>query len=399
MESNSKCKLHPDQELSLYCEEKECECFICSMCIISHHKHSLRHISTLIPLFKESLDSAIKNTEENTKMMNDILKDISHKFKELNNTEYLYEKEQTEFIDSLIYKIRQEDSERKVQKSKILATLSELANNANLEICISRNNLIQWQDMKKELVSKPEINSLTKIKDKLNAKDNLISKVKLINDKFKEIEKFVENSKIACLFKSEMINSFFTDKRISELLSQINEQRTKQFNAEIAEAKKEINKMYDIVNKLIAENTELAPKLSESNQEIINLKESIAFLEKDNAQKSSECETLLKQLQAFENQRIKGGEDQLSIYSNQGFLQTGYITSLSVKQMMLNGFKNLVAVSMITPFEFKEAMALKAAAAEAPKDTKKEMAEKPKAEEKKEEEVVGGLGGMFGDDM
>jgi len=96
-------------------------------------------------------------------------------------------------------------------------------------------------------------------------------------------------------------------------------------------------------------------------------------------------------------------------YLTAASLQTGYITSLSVKQMMLNGFKNLVAVSMTTPFEFKEAKALKAAAAEAPKDTKKEKAEKPKEaakpkaeekkEEKKEEEVVGGLGNMFGDDM
>ncbi len=89
-------------------------------------------------------------------------------------------------------------------------------------------------------------------------------------------------------------------------------------------------------------------------------------------------------------------------------LQSGYPTSLAAKQLIMTGFKNLVALTMTTPYDFKQAKALKEAsqaAAAAPAATKEK--EKPKKEEKKKEEekkeekkeeevAVGGFGDIFG---
>ena len=89
-------------------------------------------------------------------------------------------------------------------------------------------------------------------------------------------------------------------------------------------------------------------------------------------------------------------------------LQAGYPTTLSVRQMVMGGFKNLVALTMTTAYDFKQAKALKEvakqAAAEKPVEAPKKEApkkeekkkEEEKKEEKKEEEAVGGFGDIFG---
>lgn len=90
-------------------------------------------------------------------------------------------------------------------------------------------------------------------------------------------------------------------------------------------------------------------------------------------------------------------------------LEAGYPTSLSVKQMIMGGFKNLVACTMSAPYDFAQAKALKEASQKAavakpaekekPKAVKEEKPVEEKKEEKKEEEAaVGGIGGIFGDE-
>ena len=86
-------------------------------------------------------------------------------------------------------------------------------------------------------------------------------------------------------------------------------------------------------------------------------------------------------------------------------LQAGYPTALSVRQMMIGGFKNLVACTMSSPYDFTQAKAIKEASkkvAEAKPVVEKEepkVVKEEKVEEKKEEEAaVGGIGGIFGDD-
>ena len=89
-------------------------------------------------------------------------------------------------------------------------------------------------------------------------------------------------------------------------------------------------------------------------------------------------------------------------------LQSGYPTTLSTRQMVLNGFKNLVACTMTTNYNFTQALALKAASLEK-KEEKPKKEDKPQKveekkvvevkEEKKEEEVaVAGFGDIFGGD-
>lgn len=96
-------------------------------------------------------------------------------------------------------------------------------------------------------------------------------------------------------------------------------------------------------------------------------------------------------------------------YLTAASLQSGYPTALAARQMVLTGFKNLVALTMSSNYDFKQAKAIKAAAAQASVEKPVEKTkEKPKAEpkkeeakkeEKKEEEALaGGFGDIFGGD-
>jgi len=95
-------------------------------------------------------------------------------------------------------------------------------------------------------------------------------------------------------------------------------------------------------------------------------------------------------------------------------LQVGYPTAVSVPHSVLNGFRNLVAVSLVTDYTFPQAEKIKkllsdpaamaaaaaaAAAASAPaaSTSAAPVAEKKKEEEKKEEEEEDAdMGGLFG---
>lgn len=84
-------------------------------------------------------------------------------------------------------------------------------------------------------------------------------------------------------------------------------------------------------------------------------------------------------------------------------LGIGYSTSASAPHTLLNGFKNLIAVSAETGFEFEQATAFlnaaKSAPASGPVAGGSAAAAAPKEEEKpKEEPEDVDMGGLFGDD-
>ena len=86
-------------------------------------------------------------------------------------------------------------------------------------------------------------------------------------------------------------------------------------------------------------------------------------------------------------------------------LALGYPTRVSAPHTLLNGFKNLVAVSAVSGFEFKQAKAMLEAAKNAPAATAAPVATKAaakveavKEEAPKEEEADVDMGGLFGDD-
>lgn len=83
-------------------------------------------------------------------------------------------------------------------------------------------------------------------------------------------------------------------------------------------------------------------------------------------------------------------------------LGAGYPTQCSLPHSLGNGFKNLVAVSAMSGYEFDQATQLLEAAKNAPAaggPATTAAAEAPKEEEKKEEEEeVVDMGGLFGDD-
>lgn len=81
----------------------------------------------------------------------------------------------------------------------------------------------------------------------------------------------------------------------------------------------------------------------------------------------------------------------------------GYPTSVTAPQMLMKGFKNLLAVTMGTPYTFKIAEMLKQKAIEVTKVPEAKKEEEVKKEEAKKEdapvdEPVTGMAGMFGDD-
>ena len=82
-------------------------------------------------------------------------------------------------------------------------------------------------------------------------------------------------------------------------------------------------------------------------------------------------------------------------------LGVGYPTAASAPHTLLNGFKNLVAVSCATGFEFPQAKVMLDAAKNAPaagSAPAAAAAAAPVEEVKKEEEEVVDMGGLFGDD-
>lgn len=84
-------------------------------------------------------------------------------------------------------------------------------------------------------------------------------------------------------------------------------------------------------------------------------------------------------------------------------LGIGYSTSASAPHTLLNGFKNLIAVSAETGYEFDQATAFlnaaKNAPAAGPATGGAPAAEAPKEEEaKKDEPEDVDMGGLFGDD-
>ena len=84
-------------------------------------------------------------------------------------------------------------------------------------------------------------------------------------------------------------------------------------------------------------------------------------------------------------------------------LGIGYSTSASAPHTLLNGFKNLIAVSAETGYEFDQATAFlnaaKSAPASGPAAGGSAAAAAPKEEEKpKEEPEDVDMGGLFGDD-
>jgi len=81
-------------------------------------------------------------------------------------------------------------------------------------------------------------------------------------------------------------------------------------------------------------------------------------------------------------------------------LGVGYPTAASAPHTILNGFKNLVAVSVASGFEFPQAEAMLNAAKSAPAagGAPAATAAAPVEDDKKEEEEVVDMGGLFGDD-
>lgn len=81
-------------------------------------------------------------------------------------------------------------------------------------------------------------------------------------------------------------------------------------------------------------------------------------------------------------------------------LALGYSTKASAPHTLLNGFKNLVGVSAVAGFEFKQAKAMLEAAKNAPAAVAAPTATKAaaQAEEKKEEVEDVDMGGLFGGD-
>lgn len=84
-------------------------------------------------------------------------------------------------------------------------------------------------------------------------------------------------------------------------------------------------------------------------------------------------------------------------------LQTGYPTTLSARQMLLTGFKNMLSFSMTTDYSFKQAQAIKEAmsnvvATETVAAAEKEEDAPAKVEDKKEEDEPAGFGNIFGDE-
>jgi large subunit ribosomal protein LP0 len=83
-------------------------------------------------------------------------------------------------------------------------------------------------------------------------------------------------------------------------------------------------------------------------------------------------------------------------------LAVGDINELSVPHMLLNGFKNIAAISLETDIKVKQLGALTSAPVQAPADNKasapKEAAKKVE-EVKKEEVEEAALGDMFGGDF
>lgn len=80
-------------------------------------------------------------------------------------------------------------------------------------------------------------------------------------------------------------------------------------------------------------------------------------------------------------------------------LALGYPTKASAPHTILNGFKNLVAVSAASGFEFKQAKAMLEAAKNAPAAAGAPAAKAvAKVEEKKEEVEDVDMGGLFGGD-
>lgn len=81
-------------------------------------------------------------------------------------------------------------------------------------------------------------------------------------------------------------------------------------------------------------------------------------------------------------------------------LALGYSTKASAPHTLLNGFKNLVGVSAVGGFEFKQAKAMLEAAKNAPAAVAAPTATKAaaQAEEKKEEVEDVDMGGLFGGD-
>jgi len=81
-------------------------------------------------------------------------------------------------------------------------------------------------------------------------------------------------------------------------------------------------------------------------------------------------------------------------------LSSGYCTSASAPHSLLNGFKNLVAASAATGYEFPQAAAVLSAAKNAPAAgvAAPGAAKAEVVEEKKEEPEDVDMGGLFGDD-
>jgi large subunit ribosomal protein LP0 len=82
-------------------------------------------------------------------------------------------------------------------------------------------------------------------------------------------------------------------------------------------------------------------------------------------------------------------------------LASGYATSASAPHSILNGFKNLLAISCATGFEFKESSAFLSAAKNAPAAGGAGSGPAKAAavvEEKKEEPEDVDMGGLFGGD-
>jgi len=79
-------------------------------------------------------------------------------------------------------------------------------------------------------------------------------------------------------------------------------------------------------------------------------------------------------------------------------LAVGDVNELSVPHLLLNGFKNIAAISLETDIKLKQLGALTAAPAKsAPAPAKEEKKNEHKKEEKKEEQEEVALGDMFGD--
>lgn len=316
----SKCKLHPDQDLVLFCENEECNKFICPICTTSHKGHNIAHYSAFVAALKLKIEQNIDKWSKDKQKLTVMLKRIAESMKKVNEVTRIKQLELQGVMQSVVNSAKKLENDQKVIRAKAIDSMTKFVGNAENSMGELAKKLDIYKNLTETIESGPSLAKVINLKGKMDEILKIPIQIENIEKGYQEIEEelqkieFPECSKFIC----ENILLDAKEKYENELALKIKRELNIIIESELHEKDAQVmvisQKVSKLENSLVTDKKD--EKISELNEKvkmlektdlnqkhkIDELENKIGILSQENSKKDAQIEILFEKIKVLETE-------------------------------------------------------------------------------------------------